>query len=196
VTESRPVRLLLDLNIHISDFLSRAAGRTGTTSQKVVDAVLSRRLGGRTVQPVVSLKMLDRFHDVLLRLGADPAAAAAAKEAPIDMTRYGPDGLDPYLLLDRSEASLPLADSEDAGVLATAFAARANLLVTDNLADFATMGGTIVKTSIARHSDGRQRQLTCQILTSPSGHRLVIAHPLDVLARAAQGRSIAFDDDG
>ena len=180
----RAIRLLLDINILVSDVLSRARRRRGTASQKLVDAVLAGKLGETAIQLVVSIPMLDRFQEVLLRLGAEASDAEAARLALIDLARSGPDALDPYLLLDRSDILFPLADEEDAGVLATAFAARADLLVTDNLNDFAAAGGTITNTSMARHSDGRMRQLTRQVLLSPSGHSLAIAHPLDVLAAA------------
>jgi predicted nucleic acid-binding protein len=193
----RAVRLLLDINILVSDMLSRARGRRGTASQKLVDAVLAGKLGETAIQLVVSVPMLDRFQDVLLRLGAEATDAEAARLALIDLVRSGPDALDPYLLLDRSEASFPLADEEDAGVLATAFAARAHLLVTDNLGDFIAAGGAITNTSMARHSDGRTRQLTQQILRSPSDHRLTIMHPLDLLAAMNTGTlaDIAFSQE-
>lgn len=183
----RAVRLLLDINILVSDVLSRARGRHGTASQKLVDAVLAGKLGGSAIQLIVSVPMLDRFQDVLLRLGAEASDAEAARLALIDLARSGPDALDPYLLLDRSDVSFPLGDEEDAGILATAFAARADLLVTDNLGDFAAAGGTITNMSMARHSDGHTRQLTRQVLRSASGHRLTILHPLEVLAAVSSG---------
>jgi hypothetical protein len=182
VSAARPVRLLLDINILVTDVLSRARGRRGTTSQKLVDAMLAGKLGETPIQLVISIPMLDRFQDVLMRLGADADQAETARLALIDLARSGPDSLDPYLLLDRSDVAFPMADEEDARVLATAFAARADLLATDNLGDFAPAGGTIISTSIARHSDGRSRQLTRQTLQSPSGHQLIVAHPLEVLA--------------
>lgn len=181
------IRLLLDINILVSDVLSRARGRQSTASQKLVDAALAGKLGGTAIQLVVSVPMLDKFQDVLLRLGAELSDAEAARLALIDLARSGPDALDPYLLLDRSDVSFPLVDLEDAGVLATAFAARADLLITDNLSDFTAAGGTITNTSRARHSDGRMRQLTRQVFRSPSGHRLTILHPLDVLAAVSSG---------
>lgn len=182
MTPARPVRVFLDINILVSDVLSRARGRRGTASQKLVDAVLAGKLVETSIQHVISIAMLDRFHDVLQRLGADVHDAEAARLALIDLARSGPDALDPYLLLDRSDIPFALADEEEASVLATAFAARADFLVTDNLADFAGAAGEITNTSTARHSDGRLRQLTQQVLRSPSGHRLAILHPLDMLA--------------
>jgi hypothetical protein len=182
VNGTRAVRLLLDINILVTDVLSRARGRHGTTSQKLVDAVLAGKLGETPVQLVVSVPMLDRFQDVLLRFGADAGQAEAARLALIDLARSGPDSLDPFLLLDRSDVAFPMADEEDARILATAFAARTDIIATDNLADFASAGGTIVNTLIAHHSDGRSRQLTRQTLMSPAGHPVIVAHPLEVLA--------------
>jgi hypothetical protein len=50
VTALRPLRILLDVNILISHVLSRAVGRRETTSQKLVDAMLSGFLGDQAVQ--------------------------------------------------------------------------------------------------------------------------------------------------
>lgn len=194
MTESRPVRILLDVNILVTDVLSRAAGKRGTTSQKLVDAMLNGVLGNRKVQLIISIAMLDTFRDVLLRLGGETSAADAASAALLDLTRHGPDGLDPYLIIDSSAIQYALNDREDAAVMAAAFAARADLLVTDNLADFWTKDCVTVPTSLARHSDGMRRQLTCQFHVSPSGHSLVVTHPLDVMGRAAQGQPMLFDE--
>jgi len=182
VRPKHTLRVLLDINVLVSDVLSRVRGRRSTASQKLMDAALAGKLGETTIQLIISIPMLDRFYDVLIRLGAEAKDAEAARLALIDLVRSGPDGHDPYLLLDRSDISFALADAEDASVLAAAFAARADLLITDNLADFAGAGGDITNTSVARHSDGRLRQLTRQVLCSPSGHRMTILHPLDVLA--------------
>jgi predicted nucleic acid-binding protein len=194
VNEPRPLRVLLDVNILISDVLSRAAGKQNTTSQKLVDAMLAGMLGDRPTQMILSIAMLETFQTVLIRLGADASVASEAAQALLDMTRHGPDALDPYLLLDSSNVPFALTDREDAAILATAFAAKADLLLTDNLGDFEHKGCTMVPTSLARHADGRTRQLSCQIHHSPDGHRLVVAHPLDILARATQGRALTFDE--
>jgi len=190
----RPLRILLDVNILVSDVLGRAAGKRHTTSQKLVDAMLSGALGDRPVQLITSIAMLDRFQTVLIRLGAEAAVASQAADALLTIARHGPDALDPYLLLDSSDMAFALKGREDAAILATAFAARADLLLTDNLADFAHKGCRTVPTSLARHSDGRARQLSVQFHRLPDGHRLAVAHPLDCLARAARGLSLTFDE--
>jgi predicted nucleic acid-binding protein len=194
VTRSRPLRVLLDVNILVSDVLGRTAGKRNTTSQKLVDAVLAGALADQPMQLIISIAMLDTFQNVLIRMGASTRVASDAALALLDITRNGPDALDPYLLVDTSDVTFALADREDAAVLATAFAARADLLLTDNLADFENKGCIMVPTSKVHHSDGRTRQLGCQIHRSATGHRLIVAHPLDVLARAARGQSLTFED--
>lgn len=190
----RPLRIVLDVNIFVSDIISRRLGRTGTTSQKLVDAMLAGKIGDRPAQLVISLAMLDSFKNALLRLRAPSATIEAAANALLDLTRNGPDRLDPYLLLDTGDAAFPMRDREDAGVLAIAFAADADLLVTDNLADFETKECVSIATSRARHSDGSERQLSCLVHRSPSGRDLIVVHPLDLVARMARGHSPTFDD--
>lgn len=190
----RALRILPDVNVLVSFELSRAAGKSDTVIQRLVNALLGGTLGNQPAQLVISTAMLDSFRDVMLRLGAAPENIAAANRALIDLTQRGPHRLDPFLLLDRSEIRFPLRDREDAAVLATAFAARADLLVTDNLSDFASKDCTIAATSRARHSTGAVRQLSCQFHRAPDGHVIVVAHPLDVVLRAAQGTPLLFDE--
>ncbi|MBU3887907.1 PIN domain-containing protein [Methylosinus sp. KRF6] len=189
-----PLRIVLDVNIFVSDIIGRSLGRRGTTSQKLVDAMLAGKIGDRPAQLVISLAMLESFRGALLRLRAPTASIESATEALLDLTRNGPDRLDPYLLLDTGHAAFSMQDREDAGVLAIAFAANADLLVTDNLADFATKDCVSIETSQARHADGSERQLSCQFHRSPTGRELVVAHPLDVAARMAKGQAVTFDD--
>lgn len=138
--------------------------------------------------------MLDSFRGALLRLGATSAATDAAAKALLDLTRYGPYKLDPYLLLDDDHVAFSVRDREDAGVLAIAFAAHADLVVTDDLADFETKDCVAIATSRARHADGSERQLSCQVHRSPDGRNLVVAHPLDLVARITKDHSVTFDD--
>jgi hypothetical protein len=194
VNATRPIRIVLDVNVLVSDVISRSLGRAGTTSQKLVDALLIGKIGDLPAQLVISLAMLDSFRGVLLRLGASSASTDAAANALLDLTRHGPDRLDPYLLLDDGHVAFSLRDREDAGVLAIAFAAHADLVVTDNLADFETKDCVVITTSRARHADGSERQLSCQVHRSPDGRNLVVAHPLDLVARITRESSVTFDD--
>ena len=93
MTAKTTVRVLLDVNVLISDILSRAARRTNTTSQRLVDAIFDGTLGGCNVQLVISVAMVDTFRDVLLRLGSPPEAAEAAASSLLDLARHGPTKL-------------------------------------------------------------------------------------------------------
>ena len=132
----------------------------------------------RQAQLVISIEMLDTLEQVLNRQGASSEASEAYVEAIKGIMRHGPDGLDPYLVFGGRE-QFAMADGEDAGVLATAFASRTTLLVTDNLKDFQTGDSIRVDTRIVKTSSG-PRQLYA------SRHRrsdvdVFVAHPFDVM---------------
>ncbi|MGA7788646.1 MAG: hypothetical protein WCA56_10815 [Xanthobacteraceae bacterium] len=65
------------------------------------------------------------------------------------------------------------------GVFATAFASGTDVLITDNLDDFAGGDSAIYDTSIIARPDGATRQLSCQIRRRPNGQTLMVAHPVD-----------------
>jgi hypothetical protein len=188
------LRAVVDINIFVADILSRKKGRKGTTAQRIVDSIRMAELGGRPFQIALSLAMFDRLEIVLGRRMNDTEAAAAFKEATIELMRNGPEAVDPYLLFAGDTVPYALSDSEDAGVFATAVAANASLIITDNLADFAPLGGRIVETITAHHSDGSPRPLSVQIIRTIAAKRIVIAHPLDVLRRVDTGRTPTFEE--
>ena len=176
-----PLRVVLDVNIWVANLMAAGRGRKGTTAQRIVSMIANGRWGDGVceVQLVVSLDMLDTLERVLERLGASPADAQAYAEAVRDIMKHGPEELDPYLLLGGRE-QFAITDVEDAGVLATAFAARANLLVTDNLMDFRTKESIRIDTRVVATSAGPRQ------LHALRHHRadvdLVVAHPLDVMS--------------
>lgn len=178
---SSPLRVLLDVNIWIANLMATGRGRRGTTAQRIVSMIANGRWGdgGREVQLVVSLDMLDTLEQVLERLGASSFNAQAYAEAVRDIMKHGPEELDPYLLLGGRE-QFAIADVEDAGVLATAFAARAHLVVTDNLKDFRTKESLRVDTRIVATSAG-PRQLHA-LRHRRADVDLIVAHPLDVMS--------------
>lgn len=175
---SAPLRVLLDVNIWVANLMAR---RRGTTAQRIVSMIANGRWGdgGREVQLVVSLDMLDTLEQVLERLEASSVNAQAYSEAVRDIMKHGPEELDPYLLLGGRE-QFAIADVEDAGVLATAFAARAHLVVTDNLKDFRTKESLRVDTRIVATSAG-PRQLHA-LRHRRADVDLIVAHPLDVMS--------------
>jgi len=175
-----PLRVLLDVNVWIANFLARAGGRRGTAVQKIIAAVASGRWGegGRPVQLVISHDMLDTLVAVLRRIGAATDKAGEYADAIAAIAKAGPEELDPYLLLGGSE-QFAMADGEDARVLATAFASRTALLITDNLRDFDSGNTSRIDTRVVARPSGT-RQLYA-IRHSGPGADLIVAHPLDVI---------------
>lgn len=187
-----PLRVLLDVNVWVANLLAAAKGRRGTAAQKVVSMIAGGRWGdqGHEAQLVVSHEMLETLEVVLKRRGATSDSAEAYTEAIKGVMKFGPEELDPYLLLGGRE-QFGMADIEDAGVLATAFASKTALLVTDNLKDFRTKDSGRVDTRMIRTSSGT-RQLYA-LRHRRSDVDLVVAHPLDVMAWLEQ--RIDFEPD-
>ena len=89
--------------------------------------------------------MLDRLEDVLRhQLGISRSAAQRYRASLAAIAVAGPAGLPPSLTLGGTGV-VPLHDLEDAHVLETALAGRADWLVTANLGEFAARGGHVVK---------------------------------------------------
>jgi predicted nucleic acid-binding protein len=187
-----PLRILLDVNVWITNLMASTKGRRGTAAQRIVSMVTSGRWGGdeREVQLVISIEMLETLDRVLKRHGATPDSSEAYIEAIKGIMKYGPDELDPYLVFGGRE-QFAMVDVEDAGVLATAFAARANLLVTDNLKDFWSKDALRVDTRIVKASSG-SRQLHA-LRHQRYDVDVIVAHPLDVLAWLEQ--RLEFEPD-
>jgi predicted nucleic acid-binding protein len=189
---STPLRVLLDVNVWVTNLMAASKGRRGTATQRIVSMVTSGRWGeeGREAQLVVSLEMLATLENVLTRQGASSDSARAYTEAIESIMKHGPEELDPYLLLGGRE-QFAMADIEDAGVLATAFASRAALVVTDNLKDFQTKDSLRIDTRIVQASS-RTRQLHAS-RHQRSHVDLIVAHPLDVITWLEQGMDFEPD---
>lgn len=175
-----PLRILLDVNVWVANLLASAKGRHDTAIQKIIFMVSGGRWDKREVQLVVSHEMLETLEVVLERLGATPENTEAYTAAVKSIMQFGPEELNPYLLLGGGREQFAMTDTEDAGVLATAFASRASLLVTDNLKDFETKDSLRVDTRIVKASSGT-RQLHA-LRHQRSDIDLIVAHPLDVVS--------------
>jgi predicted nucleic acid-binding protein len=167
--EDHVLRLCLDLNVWVADLLAIRRGRVGSLAQALVDALRDGTCSLGPVQLIVSWGMLDRLHTVLTRELAMPPDVAATLIASIaTLADVGPAGTSPYLVLGGAGV-IPVRDEEDRGVLETAFAGRAHVLVTANFRDFA--GGDAVVRSARK------------IATVKRGVReLVIATPQTMVA--------------
>jgi hypothetical protein len=170
--------VLMDVNVLIVAQNANRAGRTNTVSQRVLRYATAGYVQNRPVQLVVPFTMIDTYRDVLRRQRYDHHAIEMAAGALIEMMKNGPLALDPYVVFGGTP-DLAILDTEDGGVLATAFAAAVDVLVTDNLADFAAGASEKYNTSTVRRADGTTRQLSCQIHRRPNGRALIVAHPAD-----------------
>lgn len=189
IISSRPLRICLDINVWVSAALAAQNGRTNSVALAMKNWIVTGIPVDRPVQLVMGVEMIDTLVEVLMRVGFLSEPAAAFGERLIDMMKSGPEALDPLLLLS-GRAQFAMHDREDAGVLATAFAARVDLLVTDNLTDFATNDSQSFPTRVVRPAAG-ERQLMAIIHERQDGVSLVVAHPLDVREWIRGGFSIS-----
>ena len=164
---STPVllRLCLDLNVWVADFLGTRRGRRGGSSPWLADAVRSGTWQAGPLQLVVSLGMLDRLALVLTReFQVEADEAETLVRAIGGVASFGPAGDHPHALV--GGGVYPLRDEEDRHVLEVAVAGEADLLVTANMADFETA-------DILKVGDGTRIRLHPR----PGQATLVIAQP-------------------
>jgi predicted nucleic acid-binding protein len=176
----RPVRVLLDVNIFVGNIMAHDRGHKGTATQTLVSMVSHQKWGiADRAQLVVSFEMIETLETVLRRLQFTEERIKAYTGSITDIMKYGPDALDPYLILG-GEERFTLSDVEDAGVLATAFGAKADILVTDNLKDFTSKDSYVVDTQVVNTTSSGQR--TLYALRYEIGNAdLIVAHPFDVM---------------
>jgi predicted nucleic acid-binding protein len=145
----------------------------------MIDAAHRLRTSEYPAQVAISLEMMDSVERVLVRRGISDIVAREFMQTVLHLVKTGPEQLDPYLLLSGRD-QFAVSGREDAGVLATAIAAKARLLVTANLKDFVTNDGEIVETQIIKAGSAR-RQLFAILHERADDVSLVVAHPVDVL---------------
>jgi hypothetical protein len=169
-----------DVNVLVSKLNADRAGRSSTISQKVVRHLISGSIIGEPVQVAMSFKMLDAYREVLLQKDYPGELVEESISGLIGVMKFGPLGFDPHIVLGGSPDPA-LKDSEDGGV-ATAYAAHATILITDNLKDFAVQGAETFQTSRSKTPNGTLRELYCVIRSRPDGKELVIVHPADFVS--------------
>lgn len=162
------IRICLDLNVWVADFLGTRRGRRGGSGPWLADAVRSATSPAGPLQLVVSLGMLERLALVLARdFGVEASTATMLTRAIEGIAALGPAGDHPYVLF--GSGVYPVRDEEDRHVLEVALAGDADVLATANLGDFNIEG-------IGNVGDGERIKIC-----SPPGRRpLIIAHPDDV----------------
>ena len=174
------VRAVIDVNVLISNAMAWRAGKVRTLSQNTMSAILNDDPSLRPVQMVLSHAMLDTFARIARDQGFDPDAITRAVGGYADLMRHGPDAIDPYLVLGGTPIPT-LSDEEDGGVLATAIASRARIIVTNNIKDFIPAGCEVIPTSTVQLPDGSTRDLSAVIIPHPSGHTVIAANPADFM---------------
>ena len=115
------LRLCLDLNVWVADFLGTRRGRRGGSSPWLADAVRSGSCQAGPLQLVVSLGMLDRLALVLMReFQVEADAAETLARAIGSVASFGPAGDHPHAVV--GGGVYPLRDEEDRHVLEVAVA--------------------------------------------------------------------------
>jgi predicted nucleic acid-binding protein len=136
------------VNVWVAHFLSLSKGRQGTAAQRVVRSAFAGHCHLGPVQPIISHTMLDTMQAVLIRCGLTEAAAEAARNAVEDAAAGGVVPQPPYMVLGGGVQ--PVIDTEDGGVLDTAVAGAADMLITSNLRDFAPGPRSAIDAGIVR----------------------------------------------
>jgi hypothetical protein len=175
------MRICVDLTVWIQDEYVQRAARPASAAARIIDAVKRRDWNGTPLQLVISVQMLDRLRHILTSYrGVEASRADLYVEAIEDLTRTGPERLNPHLLLAGRER-FPLRDSEDGGIFAVAMTSRVDLLVTANLRDFFTEDCEAIE---AQKTAGRggTRDLHVQIHRRPDGGAMILADPVDVVS--------------
>ena len=172
------LRVVLDINIYVRLAKAKHQRRTGTAAQRIFSSLASGQISGRPAQIVVSHRMLDTLTQVLTRLSVPAEHAEEIQRALLDAMRCGPEELDPHLILGGAPDP-SFRDVEDGGVMATAFGARAHVLVTDNLDDFATRDCEVYETALIRSPNGSERRLKCLVVGRPDRREVLVVHPVD-----------------
>ncbi|NHT78607.1 PIN domain-containing protein [Rhizobiaceae bacterium CRRU44] len=164
----------------MGNIMAHDRGRKGTATQTLLSMVSSQTWGmNARAQLVISFDMIDTLETVLRRLDFTEDRITAYSGSIIDIMKYGPEALDPYLILG-GEERFAMPDVEDAGVLATAIGTEADILVTDSLRDFATKDASVIDTQVVNTTASGQRTLQA-LRYQIGGADLIVAHPFDVM---------------
>ena len=174
-----PLRVCLDANVWVS-YLAAFSALRRSINVDLVDLIDHGEAHGIPLQLFLSWELIDTIQGVLLRLKVEPGLVPPFIDSIESLMRTGPEGLEPPLFLSGRD-HLPMHDREDAGVLGACFASDVDLLITDNLADFATQDAERLDTRTMTYADGRKRKVFA-LIHEPIGHSaLVVMHPVDAL---------------
>ena len=170
----RALRVCLDVNIFVADFLSGRRGNPAGSSSKIVDLVRNGTSALGPLQLLLSWRMLTTLGIVLERLGEMPDDAWATCELFAAVAEFGPLQEPPTLVLGGT-GLLPLMDNEDVGVAETAFTGKADLFITADLDDFEFGAKSALNTARLGGRPNRKPQIL--IMENPAGHVVVAVVP-------------------
>jgi predicted nucleic acid-binding protein len=150
------LRLTLDVNVWVNNYLSLAMGREDSAAQQLVRSAFLGHCRLGPVQPIISHAMLETLQEVLARSGLPEVYAVAARNAVEAAATGGIAPEPPHLVL--ASGVQPVKDTEDRSVLETAIAGAADLLVTNNFDDFtpgprADIDAEIIRRGLAGRAD-------------------------------------------
>lgn len=159
---SEILRVCLDLNIWCAALLADGKGRENTASQSLVAMIRQGACLSHPVQLVISWGMLNRLRKVLTQnLKVSAQTADFYLSTITAYAQLGALGTSPQLTLGGT-GIVPLRDTEDAHVLETAIAGRANFLITANFKDFITNNTAMVSSN--RHTIHHSPDCTVHII--------------------------------
>ena len=151
------LRLCLDLNIWCAALLADKKNRQDTASQILVQIVRERECNWGRVELVISWGMLNQLEKVLVKdLQVSTLTAQMYLRSIESYTSPSPQ------LTLGGTGVIPLHDTEDAHVLETAIAGKAQTLVTANFKDFIDKNVEIVTEN--RHGVYRGADFRCHIV--------------------------------
>lgn len=151
------LRLCLDLNIWCAALLAERKRRQNTACQTLVSIARERECSWGAVELVISWGMLNRLEKVLVKdLQVSPLKAQMYLRSIESYTLESPQ------LTLGGTGVVPLYDLEDAHVLETVIAGKAQVLVTANFRDFIDKNVQVVQKN--RHGIYRSANFQCHIV--------------------------------
>jgi predicted nucleic acid-binding protein len=167
------LRLCLDLNIWVAALLADRKGRSNTASQYLVEVVRNGDSPVGETSLVISWGMLEELRSVIVEhLGLKLEIAQAYVSAVEEYAKLGAQ------LTLGGTGVIGLRDTEDAHVLETAVAGKADFLITANFRDFLVERDTQIKIP-DRHA-----------IYYSSAHSVQIIHPYLMVEWLKDGSAI------
>lgn len=175
------LRILLDVNVWVNSYLAAFRGRSSSAAQRLSASVIAGHCRTGDIDLVISHLMLDTLEGVLARCGIEPDLAGAARDAVEAATAGFPLGV-------LGGGVHAIRDPEDLGVLETAIAGEAHLLVTNNMRDFTPGPRAAIAATIMRLDQEGQPDVLSMTMPGVS-HDLVITDVFAATAWLVDGHS-------